>query len=46
MTTAAAAGVGENVLQQLGRWTSGAYHGYVRGQRRAVTAALLTVART
>ena len=46
VTTAAAAGVGENVLQQLGRWTSGAYHGYVRGQRRAVTAALLTVART
>ena len=33
-TTAAAAGVSEDVLQQLGRWTIGAYNGYVRGPRQ------------
>ena len=45
VTTAAAAGVGDDVLQRLGRWRSGAFEGYVRGQRRTVTAALLAVAR-
>ncbi|KAF0309915.1 Salivary glue protein Sgs-3 [Amphibalanus amphitrite] len=45
VTTAAAAGVGDDVLQRLGRWRSGAYEGYVRGQRHTVTAALLAVAR-
>ena len=44
VTTAAASGVPDNVLQQLGRWSSSAYNGYVRGQRGSVTAALLTVA--
>ena len=44
-TTAAAAGVPDDVLQQLGRWTSGAYDGYVRGPRQIAVTALLTVAR-
>ena len=45
-TSAAAAGVADNVLQRLGRWRSEAYNGYVRGQRQVVTAALLAVARS
>lgn len=46
VTTAAAAGVEDNVLQRLGRWRSSAYDGYVRGQRRIVANALMAVARS
>ena len=45
-TSAAAVGVPDDVLQRLGRWRSTAYDRYVRGQRQAVTAALLAIARS
>ena len=44
-TSAAAAGVPDDVIQRLGRWRSTAYDGYGRRQRQAVALALMAVAR-
>ena len=43
-TSACAAGADDSVIQRLGRWTSGAYNGYVRSSRPAIRRALLLVA--
>ena len=45
-TEAAAAGVSDDTIQHLGRWRSGAYRGYIRGQRRTVSSALQRIAQT
>ena len=43
-TSACEAGVSDDTIQQLGRWSSGAFHGYIRSQRPAVGRALRLVA--
>ena len=43
-TSACEAGVPDETIQQLGRWTSGAYHGYIRSQRPAIGRALRQIA--
>ena len=43
-TSAFEVGVEDDVIQRLGRWSSGAFNGYIRSQRPAVSRARLMVA--